>query len=83
MVTSTFHIGIGASNKCTNDTVLNTGVHVNVLIYIFGSCWGSILCCFPGWTTLYGKVGQKVIGIHHWMSWNKEQTAARGQGDSR
>ena len=26
---------------------------------------------------------KKVIGIHHWMSWNKEQAAARGQGDSR
>ena len=67
--------------------VSNIGVYVNVLIYIFGSCWGSILCCFPGWTTLYGKSywnpSLDVIGIHHWMSWNKEQAAARGQDDSR
>ena len=65
--------------------VLNTGVHVNVLIYIIylvhvGAPFCVIFLVGP---LCMSKWVKKVIRIHHWMSWNKEQAAARGQGDSR
>ena len=62
--------------------VLNTGVHVNVLIYLVHVV-ATFCVVFLVGPLCMAKWVKKVIGIHHWMSWNKEQAAAGGQGDSR
>ena len=45
---------------------------------------GAPFCGFSMLDHLYmAQRVKKVIGIHHWMPWNKEQSAVKGQGDSR